>query len=195
VLVDALDALRPAKLRSLSLLTYAQPARLDAIASFGTLRRLAVKFFGDAPPGAALAAIARVAPALEALDLHVDGDDEQWSAIAPLFGRTDVTLRQLALRGEGLARPTMRALVDGPLAARIETLEIAAPPHAWVHAFLDHRERFAKLELLRLQFNGTHPSTFATLRGTIPRLVDYRTDPDRELAGEPVDEHYEEVRE
>ncbi|HEY1552918.1 MAG TPA: hypothetical protein VGG28_34045 [Kofleriaceae bacterium] len=193
-IAEALEALRPAKLRELAILSYSAPPQLDVLASFTQLRKLVVKCDGNAVLGRpALAGIANLPPSVESLAVHA-GCDDHWFALRPLFERNDVHLGELSLGlGAGI-RVAIHALADGPLAARIVTLEVADDPEMWVRAFREQRERFAKLELLKLLVGHTAQGALAALRGVVKRVLPSR-DLYTELMPEHDDDYFDEVRE
>jgi hypothetical protein len=193
-IIGALEALRPAKLRELAILTYSAPARLDAVASFTQLRKLVVHCDGNAVLGRpALAGIAKLPPSVESLAVHIGCDDDVWDALAPLFARDDLRITELSLALGASTRAAMRALADGPVAAKIVTLDIADDPERWVRAFQHDRDRFAKLELLKLPVGQTAQSALTALRASVPRALPHR-DPYLELMPE-ADEYFDEIRE
>jgi uncharacterized protein (TIGR02996 family) len=189
----ALDALRPAKLRELSVLTYAPLDELDAIASFPQLRKLAVKCFGAEPTRNALGGIARMPATVESLDVYLEGDDAE--SLAPLFARDDLRVTSLGIRCGRFARAAMRALAEGPLAAHLVKLDLSDAPEAWASTLREHRDRFAKLEVLKVWPGQIAPHVLAALRGSIKRVIDRRGDADLLLLPEPEDDHFDEVRE
>jgi uncharacterized protein (TIGR02996 family) len=194
-----LDALRPAKLRELSVLTYARLDRIDAIASFLQLRSLAIKCFRAAPSRNAIAAIAHMPSSVEAIDILLDGDDGdddgEWPALAPLFARDDLRVTSLAMGCARFARDAMRALAEGPIAAGIVKLAIADQPEAWVTTLREHRDRFGKLEVLKVWTGLIAPHALAALRGSVKRVLDHRGESDLALLQDPDEDHFDEVRE
>ncbi len=176
-LAEALVQLGP-NLRELAIVTIAQIVNLQGLARFDKLRKLSLKSYGPMPRPRALAGIAKLAPTLESLALRVYGD-EPWVDLAPLFARTDLTLRHFRIRSEQLVDPALRALAEGPLATGLESLDIAqTDPDDGIRALLANRERFAKLRVLTLSFDRVVPKAMSALRATIPKLVDSRQDPD-----------------
>jgi uncharacterized protein (TIGR02996 family) len=191
-IVGVLDALRPAKLRELSILTYSTPASLDALASFTQLRKLVVKCEGDDMLGRhALDGIAEVAPSIESLAVQVRASD---GALEPLFARRDLRVVELSLGCGEAIRAVMHALADGPLAAGIVTLDVADDPELWMRAFREQRDRFAKLEVLKLQVGRVTQSALAALRTQITRVLPCRDSNDA-LMPEPDEAYFDEVRE
>jgi uncharacterized protein (TIGR02996 family) len=190
-----LAMLRAAKLRELTILTGGRLDNLDAIASFPQLRKLVVKCFGGEPSRNAIRGIAQMPPTVEVLDVYLDGDDAEQAALAPLFARDDLRVSALGMRCGRFARAAMRALAEGPLAANIVKLELPDAPEAWASTLREHRDRFARLEVLKVGASLLAPHVIATLRGSVKRVVDRRGDPDLALLPERDDEHYDEVRE
>jgi hypothetical protein len=194
-IVATIDALRSAKLRELAILTYSQPASFDALATFTQLRRLVVNCEGDAMLGRrALAGIANVAPSVESLAVRAGVDDDAWFTLQPLFARDDVRIAELSLGLGPIIRVAMQALADGPLAAGVVALDIADDPELWVRAFRDQRDRFTKLDVLKLLVGHTAQSALTSLRGSVARVLP-RRDPYARLMPELDDDHYDEVRE
>jgi uncharacterized protein (TIGR02996 family) len=195
--VRALDAvlaiLRAASLRELTIITGGILDNLDAIASFPQLRKLAVKCFGGEPSRNALGGIARMPPSVEALDVYFDGDDVE--AFTPLFARDDLRVTSLGMHCGRFARAAMRALADGPLAAHVVTLDLPDAPEAWASTLRERRDRFAKLEVLKVSVSQIAPHALAALRKSVKRVIDRRVDPDFALLPDREDDHYDEVRE
>jgi uncharacterized protein (TIGR02996 family) len=183
-------------LRELSIAAAGTLTDTSPLARPAKLTKLVLK--GNVPDDqpSVLAGLARVAPTLESLMLRVKGTGV-WSGLAPLFGRRDLALRHLGMRSPGLVDPAICALADGPLAAHVETLDIAlTDPDDALRALLAKRDRFASLRVLKLTFDRVVPKALAALRGSIAKVIDdNHYDPDDDYTHEDHEDLYDEVQE
>src|SRR5580704_2357250 len=164
-LAEALGQLGP-NLRELEIITIAQIVNLDGLASFEKLRKLSVKSYSPMPPSV-LAVVPEIAPRLESFDLSLEPEDAPWRDLAPLFARTDVTLRHLGVRAPALVDRALVAIAEGPLAPQLESLDIAlTDPDDGMRALLANIDRFAKLRTLALSFDRVVPKVIVALRPT-----------------------------
>ncbi|CAN5279540.1 hypothetical protein BH11MYX1_BH11MYX1_26030 [soil metagenome] len=192
----ALRELRPETLRVLKIVTTSRLDQIDVIAQ-APLRRLAIKAHdSEGLTERALATLTRVQPTLVDLHLRCEGPREQWSALAPLFARTDLVIERLAIRMPHLVDRILAELGASAVGPRIGRLDFAlTDPETGVRDLIAQRERFAALTEIVLSGDRVISRAVSDLKKLVRKVSDVRMDPDDRIFALDQDFDYEDIRE